>query len=34
VTGPYCGAVTGLNGELVLVLDTFALLSLSPASLR
>ena len=34
VAGPYCGAVAGLNGELVLVLDTFALLSLSPASLR
>ena len=33
VPGPYLGAVTGLHGEMVLVLDTFALLS-SAASLR
>src|SRR5512133_2481016 len=33
VPGPYVGAVTGLDGELVLVLDLFTLLS-SLASLR
>jgi chemotaxis signal transduction protein len=33
VAGPYLGAVSGLHGELVLVVDTFALLS-SSAALR